>query len=308
MLRGPSNGALGLSIQTVASHRLEAAYDTGTGLRRATTVQDEDARLQVTIRKVEFGVLLVAMMVCCAGMAQKTIPAPVTDSAAQSSPIQPAPPVPPVDAAMQASPITDVPSAHGPALPPHTAIPITLSRGIDSGRLKNGESIAAKLSAPIVLQGGRLAAGTPVEITVVATVPAGKINAVGEFSLQVLRVGSTAVFTDTQTFRGKPGPKDIADAAPAVGTDAGLPSGAPLTFHVQPPPVPADGQPKSGGTSPGSVDGVASGSPPPPGSAGRPGNPSGSGKQNQKTVVPANTTTTPIHGANPNPGTSTSPQ
>jgi len=259
----------------------------------------------------KFGLAALVALMASAASAQKTTSGPVTDSAAQSSPIQPAPPVPAVDAAAEASPLPDPRGGHA-ALPANTAIPIALSRAIDSGRLKNGDTVTATLRSPISLRNVHLAAGTPVQLTVVATVPAGKINAAGEFSLQVMRVGSVDVFTDTQTFRGQPGHKDLPDSAPAVGTDAGLASGAPLTFHVQPPPVAAGGPPAAGGTTPGSVTGRASGGPPPAGSSaatqGGTSNSPGKTTQNQPTVAPANTTTRPIHGNSPSPASAPAPQ
>ena len=137
---------------------------------------------------------------------------------------------------------------------------LKLGRSIDSGHLKNGDTVAATLAKPVALSPkGTLDAGTPAELTVVETLPAGRIYASGEFSLQLERVGSVTVYTDTLTYRGKPGHKDLPDSAPAVGTDAALAAGAELVFHVLPPPAPANGPPKAGNRGPGSVDGVASG-------------------------------------------------
>jgi hypothetical protein len=223
---------------------------------------------------------------------QVTIPAPATDSSAQASPIKDAPKVPAVDASAEASPIPATPLDCRPVIAAKTAIPLTLDEAIDSGRVKNGQTVLGALSAPV----GKLPAGTAVALTVVATVPAGKVNAVGEFSLQVVRVGKSEVYTDTQTFRGKPGHKDVADAAPAIGTDAGLPKGAPLTFHVLPQPAPANGPPaKADGKVPGSVDGVASGLAPPPGNA--PASGGNNPGQSTQSVQPGNTTSVPIQPA-----------
>ncbi|HEY5382167.1 MAG TPA: hypothetical protein VIJ65_07915 [Acidobacteriaceae bacterium] len=203
-----------------------------------------------------------------AAPAQKTQSAPATDSSVQASPIKPAPAAPVNDSSSQASPITPVRTGSGPHLAPHTTLPVRLSTGIDSGRLTNGQTVHATLSQPVALSTGRsLPAGTPVDLTVVETLPAGRLYAVGEFSLQVVRVGSVTVSTDTLTFRGKPGHKDLPDSAPAVGTDAGLAAGAALTFHVLPPPSAATRPDHAGRPGPGAVNGVASGSPPPPGSS-----------------------------------------
>jgi len=228
---------------------------------------------------------------------QKTTSPPPTDTAAQSSPVQPAPKAPAVDAAAQSSPIAE-PHSSGVWIAPHTAIPIALGKAIDSGKLKNGQTIPARLTAAVQAHGKTLPAGTPVEITVVATVPAGKLNAVGEFSLQLESVGGVHAYTDTQTFRGKPGHRDVADAAPTLGTDAGLASGATLTFHVLPPPTEATAPPRTVPKPPGAVNGVAPGGPPPAGSSPRLAaeeNPGNTGT----TVTQPNTTSRPIAGATP---------
>src|ERR1700758_296602 len=112
-----------------------------------------------------------------AGTAQKTQNEPVTDSAAQSSPIQPTPRAPVTDSAEQASPIR---SNNGPgaSIAPHTVIELKLGRSIDSGHLKNGDTVAATLAKPVALvPKGMLDAGTAAELTVVETLPAGRIYA-----------------------------------------------------------------------------------------------------------------------------------
>src|ERR1700761_544445 len=225
------------------------------------------------MRNITFRLPMMFAAVLCLGVAavaQKTQEEPATDSAAQDSPIKPAPPAPVDDSAQEASPIR-MGNRHGESIPPRSAIDVKLSRGIDSGRLKNGETVQATLSQPVTLSPkGTLPVGTPVELTVVETLPAGRIYAAGEFSLQVERVGSVGVYTDTLTYRGKPGHKDLPDSAPAVGTDAGLPAGAELTFHVLPPPGAVNGPPNAKNGGPGSVNGIASGAPPPPGSSSQP--------------------------------------
>lgn len=190
--------------------------------------------------------------------AQKTQNEPATDSAAQSSPVQATPRAPVTDSAVQASPIRSSGDS-GVSIAPHTEIALKLGRGIDSGHLKNGDTVAASLAKPVALSPkGTLSAGTTAELTVVETLPAGRIYAAGEFSLQLERVGSVQVYTDTLTYRGQAGHKDLPDSAPAVGTDAALAAGAELVFHVLPPPEPANGPPKASNGGPGSIDGVAS--------------------------------------------------
>lgn len=194
--------------------------------------------------------------------AQRTQNAPATDSSAQSSPVQATSRAAATDSAQQASPIPSA-SGRGASIVPHTEIAVKLGRSIDSGRLKNGEMVAGTLARPVALSpNGTLGAGTAAELTVVETLPAGRIYAAGEFSLQLERVGSVPVYTDTLTYRGQPGHKDLPDSAPAVGTDAGLSAGTELVFHVLPPPEAANGPPKANNGGPGSVNGEASGAVP----------------------------------------------
>lgn len=210
---------------------------------------------------------LAAMLGVGLAAAQKTQNEPATDSAAQSSPIQATPHVPVTDSSAQASPIGSS-NGSGVSVAPHTEIALKLGRSIDSGHLKNGDTVAAALAKPVALSPkGMLDAGTPAVLTVVETLPAGRIYAAGEFSLQLERVGSVPVYTDTLTYRGQAGHKDLPDSAPAVGTDAGLAAGAELVFHVLPPPEPANGPSKASKSGPGSVDGVASGATPSAGSS-----------------------------------------
>jgi hypothetical protein len=220
------------------------------------------------MRKVTIGLAaLAAVLSAAVAVAQKTQQLPVTDSSAQASPIRPAPAARADDSAQQASPISSG-NGHGVSVAPHTEIEVKLGRSIDSGHLKNGDTVAATLTRSIVLSpSGTLNAGTTAELTVVETLPAGRIYAAGEFSLQLERVGSVGVYTNTLTYRGEPGHKDLPDSAPAVGTDAGLAAGADLVFHVLPPPEAVNGPPKPTDEGPGSVSGVANGGPPPPGSS-----------------------------------------
>jgi hypothetical protein len=181
----------------------------------------------------------------------------------QSSPDRGAPRAPVVDGSSEASPASGALPKGSATLSPGTAIRVTLAHGIDSGRLKNGDTVAAKLRSSVRDSSGKtLPAGTAVHISVISTVPAGELSAAGEFSLEVVGVGPAHVFTDIKTYRGKPGKRDVADSAPAVGTDAALPAGAVLTFVVQRPPS-ALTRTSASGHPPGSVNGTASGAPPP---------------------------------------------
>lgn len=201
--------------------------------------------------------LTACLLAClpCAGLpvfAQKTTAGPPTDTTVQSSPVKAPPKEPAVDDSMESSPIPE-PHRSGVWIAPHTAISIALDEAIDSGKLKNGQTIPARLAAAVTAHGKTFPAGTPVQLTVVATVPAGRMYQVGEISLQVLSVSGTPASTDTLTFRGKPGPRLTPDAVPALGTDASLASGTQLTFHVLPPPQPATAPPPNMPHPPGSV-------------------------------------------------------
>jgi hypothetical protein len=183
-----------------------------------------------------------------------------TDVSVQSSPTKVVAKGPVDDAAVQSSPVTGAAAKSAGHLRPGTAIPLKLSAALDSGSLKNGQTVSATLTSMVpVLGGATLAAGTPVQLTVVETLAAGKIASAGEISLQVQRVGTVSVYTDTQTFRGQPGHKDVADSAPQKGTDARLAAGAMLKFHVQPQPQPVNGPPANKAAGPGDVNGVANG-------------------------------------------------
>ena len=187
---------------------------------------------------------------------------PPTDTSAQASPTTPAAKAPATDSSAQASPVGAGKRQTGPVLAPHTAVPVTLDEGIDSGHLKNGQTVHGRLSSDVPARNGTLRSGTPVQLSVIGTVPAGRLNAVGEMSLQLEQIGKVPVNTEVLTFRGKPGHKDLPDSAPALGTNAGLASGAALTFHIAPQPVFADNAPAPDKATPGSVNGVAAGETP----------------------------------------------
>jgi hypothetical protein len=225
---------------------------------------------------------------------QKTQNEPATDSSAQSSPIQPTPRAPVTDSAAQSSPIQSN-NRPGVSIAPHTEIDVKLGRGIDSGHLQNGDTVAATLAKSVALSPkGTLDAGTPAVLTVVETLPAGRIYAAGEFSLQLERLGSVPVYTDTLTYRGQPGRKDLPDSAPAAGTDAALAAGAELVFHVLPPPAPANGPPTASNGGPGSVNGVASGAPL-PGASTKPGTNAARKRNGVPSSETSSTDTTPPH-------------
>jgi hypothetical protein len=160
------------------------------------------------------------------------------DSSVQSSPLKPPPPAPAVDTSVEASPVTGGPSTEaGAHIATGATVALRLTEAANSASLKNGDTLAASLTAAVRLSNGRsLPAGTKVSLNVVETVPAGKMASGGDLVLQVVRVGSVSVVTETQEFEGKPGHKDLPDSAPDKGTEAELHAGATLTFHVQPGP------------------------------------------------------------------------
>lgn len=200
----------------------------------------------------------------------RTTSPPATDTSVQASPTGRRPPgAPATDTSAQASPLPEIRSP-GFVFAPGTSVRISLTEALDSGHARNGQSVSAMLVAEIRAGGSAsssqrtqngskdggqnesrdgghdgsrtgnaertLPAGTPVMLTVIESVPVGRLGAAGELSLQVLRVGSLAVFTDTQTFHGKPGHQDLPDSAPQLGTEASFAAGAQLSFTIQKPP------------------------------------------------------------------------
>ncbi len=158
--------------------------------------------------------------------------APATDSAAQASPLTaPAATSKPDDTATQASPVAA--PAKGESIPAGATLQVSISQTADSGRVHNGEHIRAVLKSPIRTSTGRaLPVDTEAEVTVLATEPAGKLESSGEITLQVTHVGDIETISDVVTRRGTAGPRDLPDSTPAKGTDAILPAGTALLFHI----------------------------------------------------------------------------
>ena len=158
--------------------------------------------------------------------------APATDSAAQASPLTaPAATSKPDDTATQASPVAA--PAKGESIPAGATLQVSISQTADSGRVHNGEHIRAVLKSPIRTSTGRaLPVNTEVEVTVLTTEPAGKLESSGEITLQVTHVGGIETISDIVTRRGTTGARDLPDSTPAKGTDAILPAGTALLFHI----------------------------------------------------------------------------
>jgi hypothetical protein len=166
-----------------------------------------------------------------------------TDASVQASPTTAPPKAPVVDGSVEASPMPGgSKTGMKGTIAPGTALPIRLSAEVDSGKVKNGATLQATLTAPVKAGSATVPAGAKVEVSVVGAVPADKLSSAGEMSLQVISVGGRSVYADTQTFKGKEGHKDVADSAPSKGTDAELAAGATLTFHVLAPPTMAPGK------------------------------------------------------------------
>ncbi len=101
-------------------------------------------------------------------------------------------------------------------IPPGTPMQVKLRQTIDSGRVKNGQMVEGTLAAPL----GRVPAGAPVQLTVVAVAKAGEISSRGELSLQVVSVNGEQALSEVITAEGKEGTKILPDDAPARGTEA----------------------------------------------------------------------------------------
>ena len=100
--------------------------------------------------------------------------------------------------------------------------------------------VQARLASPVRASDGHvLPAGSAVKLTVVSVAPAGKIESMGEVTLQIVAVGGVATLSDAQTFEGKEGHKDLPDSAPAKGTEAVVAAGTVLHFEVAPIPPPS---------------------------------------------------------------------
>ncbi len=110
----------------------------------------------------------------------------------------------------------------------HAGTPITvrLSQPADSGHVKNGQTLHGTLVQPV----GNASAGSPVELTVVASSAAGRMRSAGEMSLQVVRINGQNVLSQIITAEGQEGPKLTPDAAPARGTEAQVTPDKPLVL------------------------------------------------------------------------------
>ena len=137
----------------------------------------------------------------------------------------------PADVAATSSPMEV--QRRGLYLLPGTAISLRLAGPASSGTLHNGQLVDGKLLRPVRIAAGTVyPTGTPVRVTVLSSAPAGKIQSAGVLTIQAVRVGPVAVITNVLEFDGKEGHKDVADAAPAKGSEAMIQSSATLNFKV----------------------------------------------------------------------------
>ncbi len=135
------------------------------------------------------------------------------------------------DTSATASPVAA--GARGSSIRVGTAIEMKMGEAVSSGVQINGARVHGVLTAGVRTTAGVvLPVGTAVDATVVSSAKAGVIASGGVLSIQVMRVGGVPVITDVVDFNGKEGHKDVADAAPAKGSEAMVPVGAALTFHV----------------------------------------------------------------------------
>ncbi len=101
-------------------------------------------------------------------------------------------------------------------VPAGAKIQVKLKKPVDSGHAKNGDMLDGVLAAPL----GKVPAGAPVKLTVVAAAAAGQMRDVGELSLQVISVNGQDLLSNVITAEGEEGKKLLADDAPTQGTEA----------------------------------------------------------------------------------------
>lgn len=107
-----------------------------------------------------------------------------------------------------------------------TPIAVRLASTVDSGHVKNGDTLNGTLEKPV----GSMPVGTPVELTVVSAAAAGQMKSSGELSVQVVRIGGKDALSQVITAEGKEGAKLTADGAPERGTEAQLGPDQPLVL------------------------------------------------------------------------------
>ena len=135
------------------------------------------------------------------------------------------------DRAALGSPVAPLPTGDSIAL--GTPVTMTLLGRVDSKTQHNGDKVQGTLGASLRTRSGRtLPPGAPVEATVVSAAPVGTLGSFGILSLQLTRVSGLPVVSDVLDFNGQEGHRDVADSAPAKGTEAVVAAGTTLDFKV----------------------------------------------------------------------------
>ena len=107
-----------------------------------------------------------------------------------------------------------------------TPITVRLKDTVDSGHVKNGQTIRAMLVNAVP----GAPAGSDVELSVVSSAAAGQMNSAGELSIQIVRINGSEALSQVITAQGKQGAALTADGAPARGTEAQLGPDQPLVL------------------------------------------------------------------------------
>lgn len=107
-----------------------------------------------------------------------------------------------------------------------TPIVVHLNQSVDSGHVQNGQVLKGTLIHAV----GNAPAGSPVELTVVASAAAGQMSSAGELSLQITRINGSNALSQVITAQGKAGARLTADADPARGTEAQITADQQLTL------------------------------------------------------------------------------
>ena len=153
-----------------------------------------------------------------------------TDAAGQASPTRAVASAPVTDSAAEASPTSG--EAHAVTIPAGTKLRVRLESGVTSASAKNGDLLRGTLVSAVRSSAGVLGAGTVVTLTVVEAARAGTMESAGEFSLQAIQVGGVKVASLVVVRKGVEGAKELADSAPAKGTEAVLAAGDVVEFAV----------------------------------------------------------------------------
>ena len=169
--------------------------------------------------------------------ASKPSAAPAQTAAAPEPVLKPAPaepaatPEPPTTASPVRPPERPVAKELPPPPPrkvtiePGTLIPVRLAEGLSTDRVQTGETFAASLDKPLVVDGFVIAErGARVEGRIVDAVQAGRVQGLAQLGIQLVSLRSSdgqTVAIQTETFT-KQGPATKQQDAAKVGVGAGL--------------------------------------------------------------------------------------